>query len=71
MRRVMTRTVEAAQDYLAEILGTITPNECANYLKKRWICVNLNAKRSKVRGALRKTMTYLQNDLQIFIENKR
>jgi transposase len=33
MRKAMARTVEAAIKHLAEVLKTVTPKECTNYLK--------------------------------------
>ena len=33
MRRAMARTVEAAQERLADVLEKVTPKECSNYLQ--------------------------------------
>ena len=49
-RKKAARTVEAICDAIGQLLGSFTPQECANYIEKRRTCVKLKTERTKVCG---------------------
>ena len=47
LRKAAARTVDAISTAIGQLLDQFTPQECANYFRKRRICFDLEEARSK------------------------